>query len=770
MLGIAYWRRIVLTLAVAMASADSASALWPEDHADAQEFAPLLWLATDERLYPILPHAFAFDGIDNNGNGLLDLMDPDEVRMGELDVSQSSALVEQLQGIEFLVPFTASTAAIDKAESDLAYAQAWQQQVQIDQQVMVSGNIHDDLRRAFSTAQVRLSDVVMVAPDDTIPGSHVNRGPWMVTEYLHRGDLEAETTRRYLVAGRAHQVLVAELAFLGCRFVRGHLQAEYGLWRFEGTRADSTTAVVYLRDEAENRTVGVYGSETREYSAKLVKKGDYLQVERKSKMPPPRVCYAHSEDTRCGLTVWQYWLYYLFDIGTGPHKHDSELVVVFTDPLHQVASVVGTGHTAASANNILVRDRNASLTMQRPQSLPKHMPILVELGKHASSPDRAFNGQFDVGMDANVFYSDVWGSRDILAAFGKINLKRMDAAYSFPRDYTTLIVEKKWYDEAHWEPGDGAAAADSKYKDTFTATDEANLAKMRSSAGSKFGGGYDQYELFPVAYMAELEEQLAAAQDSEPSRAELTKWLQTHADVFWGRGKAPRKVEISAEAFTQMLLWAKNKDDKQDMWRHASYRNPNDVFKLWLFPRLAGCFTGWHQAGNFGSRFGLQFADVSLGGNKLLGLIPIPRLELYREATIEFYAELDHRWRLGDVGYVYNKFRGSHGGWYLGLARGGGLDRRPNPVITCGVVPFSWDMQNWLSWPRHTQLAFRAGLRAELATRQKPWRLDPIQLQIGVQLTFPALAPRHPLDTASGTVGGSNSCVLPSRCSCRTSD
>ena len=106
---------------------------------------------------------------------------------------------------------------------------------------------------------------------------------------------------------------------------------------------------------------------------------------------------------------------------------------------------MGAGHTGASANNILVASNRPNKELVLPRRLAKHTPMLVELGKHASAPDRSFDGRFDIGMDANVFYSEGWGSRDIAAAVGVTAIKRMVPEYSFPRDVTTLIPESDWF-------------------------------------------------------------------------------------------------------------------------------------------------------------------------------------------------------------------------------------------------------------------------------------------------------------------------------------
>jgi CBS domain-containing protein len=150
-----------------------------------------------------------------------------------------------------------------------------------------------------------------------------------------------------------------------------------------------------------------------------------------------------TEDHRLAVRIapacrFEYWFYYLYDQGLNGHLHDSEHAFVFVQPLVRrgehdlcrstatgritgvattpplVRAVVGAGHEAHTANNILVASperprETASAVMEArhnlvfPAGLPFHMPILVELGKHASAPDRSFDGRFDFGMDANVF-------------------------------------------------------------------------------------------------------------------------------------------------------------------------------------------------------------------------------------------------------------------------------------------------------------------------------------------------------------------------------
>src|SRR5688572_16497924 len=54
------------------------------------KYSPRIVLNDDETLYPVMPHAFAFDGEDNNGDGLFDLEDPLELGAGLLNLEAIS--------------------------------------------------------------------------------------------------------------------------------------------------------------------------------------------------------------------------------------------------------------------------------------------------------------------------------------------------------------------------------------------------------------------------------------------------------------------------------------------------------------------------------------------------------------------------------------------------------------------------------------------------------------------------------------------------------
>jgi hypothetical protein len=67
----------------------------------ARQYAPILWLAPDEPAYPMLPFPFAFDGIDNDEDGLYDLEDRDEVNA--LYIAKGQDMKERLESLEKLL-------------------------------------------------------------------------------------------------------------------------------------------------------------------------------------------------------------------------------------------------------------------------------------------------------------------------------------------------------------------------------------------------------------------------------------------------------------------------------------------------------------------------------------------------------------------------------------------------------------------------------------------------------------------------------------------
>jgi hypothetical protein len=120
-----------------------------------------------------------------------------------------------------------------------------------------------------------------------------------------------------------------------------------------------------------------------------------------------------------------YSFYYRRDEGLNPHYNDLEGIQIQvhfepepgTGARHRatVARVTGLAHGSELVANIL----QVSRTLRHPTGAPDvtlPITILVEEGKHASSPDRNADGSYTPGYDVNIKTPDAWGVRDVFGS------------------------------------------------------------------------------------------------------------------------------------------------------------------------------------------------------------------------------------------------------------------------------------------------------------------------------------------------------------------
>ena len=110
----------------------------------------------------------------------------------------------------------------------------------------------------------------------------------------------------------------------------------------------------------------------------------------------------------------RFYFYYDHDFGVGSHAHDLELVEMEMSLSTDVGGwrearlkrVTGFAHGTDWYSN--------ELHVEADTRLP--ITILVEEGKHASSPDRNADGIYTPGYDVNRRINDAWGVRDVLGS------------------------------------------------------------------------------------------------------------------------------------------------------------------------------------------------------------------------------------------------------------------------------------------------------------------------------------------------------------------
>jgi hypothetical protein len=468
-----------------------------------------------------------------------------------------------------------------------------------------------------------------------------------------------------------------------------------------------------------------------------------------TKGPERRVIYAepawftdHGPSPKIALL--QYWFYYLLDGGFGSHPGDSEHAFVFVETLpgatapddvtsyRGVRGVVGAGHTPDTANNILVVGKRQSNVGALPRNLPDHMPILVELGKHASAPDRNFDGRFDVGMDANAFRDNVWGSRDIFNLNIWQFVTPFQEWYSFPRDRRQLMFEE--HAPTHWK------------EEYVNAQQVVSIAPPELPRTQK-------YRLFPLSDLEALYDALEL-EDKDASKAAVTKHLNEHRMCFWPVTDQPQSVEISGAIFDLMRKWPT--DDRHELIHDkADVKNPAGIFKLHLFPQFAlGAIAGFGQdADNPTWGVSLQLAELSAPS-----WIPVASGQpIFGDSTLELYAtKMQSLPGIHEFGANYRYFRGGYGGAYggLGWRRERIVDEETNTTTHFGVelgyaVAFNL--------AKLGQGLRRLSLGAQLGARWEPLGEPPTdreyalgamrrtRLQFRTTLSYGFKRPHHPL-------------------------
>lgn len=708
----------------------------------ARRYAPILWLATDERIYPMMPHPFAFDGIDNDSDGCFDLQDADEVGLDvgpqgkPLPADIMSGVVERLRYREFTLLRESSP-------------------------VPETGDavVHRDLREALAA-----NGVWLAYPNATIRSVAFEKATLACKELWQEGR--------------------------GAKFWEIY-DSPAGLPTQRPVNCDEPLTPAVAHDSHEAPPI------PRQSICLRTEGGNRLRVQRPDMLPPARISYRRAGDVR-EHAVHQYWTYYLFDEGSGGHSHDPEHYQAFVDPYEKLRAAVASAHAQDVSNNVLIVGRPYELeprsahgvhrdslgdfapieTRRLPQDLPRNMPLLVELGKHASAPDRDFNGRFEPGSDSNYNYRGTWGLRDIAAAVGADRLGKPTVDHSLPRDTTTLLPERCWLlakatatlEFSEGGPGELMMAdvqerveeilrtptafsreqvlaakivgdgAQQKEKidcrpESFRAelqrqpSDEALLWRHELAASSKFGPGKNAYELFPVHDMYELERLIKAG-----SKGAVKAFLEAHRDCFWGSAPGG-SIDISEDAWAAMQSWPVEEGGFHKLSQHEDYRDPEAIFKSWLSPDIA-LRVGYVYRGDSLLRLGVQLAGMTVNPfPKKLGKV---RLTPY--STWTPYVELQTRsLDLRAAGLNFDLFRGGHTGMFGGVAIGG-IGGDGHVALTVGRVLIATTPK---FLPARTRLSIRAAIRGEM---HRALDLSHGSMEIGAQLDLPLKPHKHPLE------------------------
>jgi hypothetical protein len=483
-------------------------------------------------------------------------------------------------------------------------------------------------------------------------------------------------------------------------------------------------------------------------------------------------------------TLLQYWFYYPFDIGPNPHRHDGEHVSVFVERDEndhpRVKAVVGAGHEENSVNNALIAaplDTHPPSNLVLPRHLPDHMPVLVELGKHASAPDVDCNGRFDLGADANVYSESVWGSRDVWAGTAGKTLKvgRFEAWFSFPRSRTQRYLIDKWWEDPTElrkhrvacpdliHPAELPRAKDVTDRQAASAPRMADpTVELRSDRSSlvqeaetdtrleamrqhnvdlapilrSVARRYELFDLTDLYALHVLLESPACRDDVQCAKAlEDFFAIDGRKESFWGSRAPPGAIRVHPEVARRMRTWVTDRPThvaRRDVWRHEAFRRPASDFRVWLFKRLGVGYTSKVEGGNLVSGAVIRVAD-------LVG----------KDSRVELYSHFDRKvdgsfWRFYDVGVDFFSSRTRFFGVYFGFGYNAEFDTEFSG--SAGINVYIPNLSS-LKLPRDLSFSLYSGINGELFREREGdnRRAADLRFQVGVRAVWGFWGPRHPL-------------------------
>lgn len=464
----------------------------------------------------------------------------------------------------------------------------------------------------------------------------------------------------------------------------------------------------------------------------------------------------------CGLrdarfTLIEYWLYYVRDAGLEGHPHDTERVDVFLprrfkagiDPesarcrsltlrsmLDSMRIVVGTGHTETTPNNVLVLLGQSAYRFANPG-------VLVELGGHASAPDRNWDAEFQLGLDVNWNIGErVWGTRDVQAVSGTGYIGRYTSAMTLPRppDLSTTLIPDTLSQEVRdsAKPGDLSTRRYAllplapfeklaRYLEGSTTVSACDAAVQGDSAFQRVAGDSAR-DVIRDSIVPLLSNTWKSPGFGDASPAEVDSaigWMKS-----WVRPQLRDGKTVSAA--------------KDQIWRHPSFcTSPIEVLKRRLY-RPTG--TGIQNAGdvftlftfNFGATLGdggqqfqVGFMLPTIKSKLVIPGILEPQIGIYsarffrggpRTASFSLLYERQYRntfsWYVRPINYVHDRARYDLDPDAGDFAMGFGIS----------VMPF-FPFPNFL-FKTADQLRLRAGIRVDM----RKWKPDPRRLEL--QSTF----------------------------------
>jgi len=548
---------LICACAVSTASAQPATGAKPDPRdVAATGYAPSIWLGPSSIVYPMLPHPFAFDGIDNDDDGCTDLEDGDEIRAivgphddaaKRLEVERLMTRLRTLRRFALLVDADTLVDA-EKLRKELADGT---KREDVDPTRLAALDAVDELIKATPTAQ--------------------------------RSD-----TCRAKSPGAARGATVDE--FKLCE------RLENGLFQ-----CGPEAAVLSVARTMSPELLGMSVKEKQEVASGSPKKRS-----------------AAGGGAPLYQTI-QYWLYYPWD-GDHLHDGEHVTVFIDLLETGVKAVVGAGHLPSTANNVLVAATRQASSGFQQhirfPELIPPHMVFLSELGKHASAPDLNCNGRFDPGYDANDLSSGAWGTRDVNYAIGKLSWTKFDPTTSFDRQADDLLVERSTGERLRALKGKPDFR--NRTKDYAGSCPELSLgnnilkSRIESATPERFKAGS-----FRVVQAEDVRDLVKLAIDNPDAVLTSDVYRRVRGDRHPSRSvdasalKSWAPLSPVGSTNPRPDVWHhRDYPGPQNPNNPTSKLRPNNDFKLNLLPKISGHVLLASEGGNLKPGLSLRFAGV----------------------------------------------------------------------------------------------------------------------------------------------------------------
>ncbi len=432
-----------------------------------------------------------------------------------------------------------------------------------------------------------------------------------------------------------------------------------------------------------------------------------------------RLADLYADSTMLDLTAVQFYMFYYRDEGLEGHSGDFERLVVI-HPTDAAAAkrfqvIIGVGHSAITANNILVlSDSNDVADANEPS-------ILVELGGHSNATDRWPLGSFQLGWDANWRTSEAaWGVRDVQALNGTQFLGRYQGNATIPRDTSRTVV---LHERTHCKPGGPGNCYDlialQDFRDLVIAATVLDTLRDSTAAGRRLAREDLRKRLEPFVALQQFwyDNYKELTRGENRMRWEAATYLRpaqldriATAIARWRDIPQLRCHRLGEEISEKSC--ALHESPPQEFWgpkkeSEASPQDPNRLFKAYLY-RPSACRLpdeGYSHllssvlSGTTLSYWGRPWRSDShrASAGMLLPVLCNRLLELPGTLELQYSFGIGHGARERSLALIYDRDYFSEISWYGAVSRNWGVVPRSHLRAQVGATfqPIALFSRTW---------------------------------------------------------------------------